>query len=215
MMLPSTVPLAPWRPFGGSGGHRPEGRNRRVRCAPGRTRTCDPLLRRQPLYPLSYRGGTYTLTCGFVPIWARIRVHSASFIGNIRPMSEAVTTPRVGDLAGLVPSWAQSLPATNRSPKTLTTYLGAAKQMTAFPAAKGCRRTRPRSGGSTVEAFIEDVLAGRKLSAGSPGASAKRRRRGWRAIALTRCRLKRSSCRRRELRANRARHGLGSNVGAR
>ena len=26
-------------------------------CAPGRTRTCDPLLRRQPLYPLSYRGG--------------------------------------------------------------------------------------------------------------------------------------------------------------
>ena len=25
-------------------------------CAPGRTRTCDPLLRRQPLYPLSYRG---------------------------------------------------------------------------------------------------------------------------------------------------------------
>src|SRR5207245_8510971 len=24
-------------------------------CAPGRTRTCDPLLRRQPLYPLSYR----------------------------------------------------------------------------------------------------------------------------------------------------------------
>ncbi len=24
--------------------------------APGRTRTCDPLLRRQPLYPLSYRG---------------------------------------------------------------------------------------------------------------------------------------------------------------
>ena len=26
--------------------------------APGRTRTCDPLLRRQPLYPLSYRGMT-------------------------------------------------------------------------------------------------------------------------------------------------------------
>ncbi len=24
--------------------------------APGRNRTCDPLLRRQPLYPLSYRG---------------------------------------------------------------------------------------------------------------------------------------------------------------
>ena len=30
--------------------------------APGRNRTCDPLLRRQPLYPLSYRG-----TAGRVP----------------------------------------------------------------------------------------------------------------------------------------------------
>ncbi|MDQ3642107.1 MAG: hypothetical protein M3450_11775, partial [Actinomycetota bacterium] len=52
-------------------------------------------------------------------------------------MSEAVTTPRVGDLAGLVPSWARSLRATNRSPKTLTTYVGAANQLIAFLAAKG------------------------------------------------------------------------------
>src|SRR4051812_29292071 len=28
-----------------------------VESAPGRIRTCDPLLRRQPLCPLSYRGG--------------------------------------------------------------------------------------------------------------------------------------------------------------
>ena len=31
-----------------------------LRGVPGRIRTCDPLLRRQPLYPLSYRDNSIT-----------------------------------------------------------------------------------------------------------------------------------------------------------
>ena len=33
--------------------------NRDWNGVPGRIRTCDPLLRRQPLYPLSYRDGPF------------------------------------------------------------------------------------------------------------------------------------------------------------
>ena len=48
----ATYPFAP--------GDRPRARNRSVERtppnAPGRDRTSDPLLRRQPLYPLSYGG---------------------------------------------------------------------------------------------------------------------------------------------------------------
>ena len=33
-------------------------------CAPGRIRTCDPLLRRQPLYPLSYRRSSFGHSTG-------------------------------------------------------------------------------------------------------------------------------------------------------
>ena len=52
-------------------------------------------------------------------------------------MSEVPTATTVGDLASLVPSWARSLRATNRSPKTLTTYVGAANQLIAFLASRG------------------------------------------------------------------------------
>jgi site-specific recombinase XerD len=74
-------------------------------------------------------------------------------------MSEAVTTPRVGDLAGLVLSWARSLRATNRSPKTLTTYVGAANQLIAFLAAAGMPTDAAKVRREHVEAFIEDVLS--------------------------------------------------------
>ncbi len=86
-------------------------------------------------------------------------MHIARSTDNIRPMSEAVTTPRVGDLAGLVPSWARSLRATNRSPKTLTTYVGAANQLIAFLAAKGMPTDAAKVRREHVEAFIEDVLS--------------------------------------------------------
>jgi hypothetical protein len=82
-------------------------------------------------------------------------VHTAQH----RPMCEAVTTPRVGDLAGFVPSWARSLWAPNRSPKTLTTYVGAANQLISFLAAKGMPTDAAKVRREHVEAFIEDVLA--------------------------------------------------------
>src|SRR6266851_8432755 len=38
-------------------------------CAPGRDRTCDPLLRRQPLYPLSYRRSLHIVPdLGYAPV---------------------------------------------------------------------------------------------------------------------------------------------------
>ena len=74
-------------------------------------------------------------------------------------MSVAVTTPRVGDLAGLVPVCARSLRATNRSAKTLTTYVGAASQLIAFLAAPGMPTDAGKVRREHVEDFIEDVLA--------------------------------------------------------
>ncbi len=69
------------------------------------------------------------------------------------------TATTVGDLASLVPSWARSLRATNRSPKTLTTYVGAANQLIAFLASRGMPTDAAKVRREHVEAFIEDVLA--------------------------------------------------------
>lgn len=74
-------------------------------------------------------------------------------------MSEASTATTVGDLVGLVPSWARSLRATNRSPKTLSTYVSAANQLIAFLAAHGMPTDASKVRREHVEAFIEDVLA--------------------------------------------------------
>jgi len=74
-------------------------------------------------------------------------------------MSEASTTTTVGDLASLVPSWARSLRAGNRSPKTLTTYVGAANQLIAFLSLRGMPTDAAKVRREHVEAFIEDVLA--------------------------------------------------------
>ncbi|HEX3426066.1 MAG TPA: phage integrase N-terminal SAM-like domain-containing protein, partial [Acidimicrobiales bacterium] len=73
--------------------------------------------------------------------------------------SEGSTPTTVGDLAVLVPSWARSLRATNRSPKTLTTYLGAANQLIAFLVASGMPTEAAKIRRQHVEAFIEDVLS--------------------------------------------------------
>ncbi len=86
-------------------------------------------------------------------------MHNARSTDNIRCVSEASTTTTVGDLAGLVPSWARSLRATNRSPKTLTTYVGAANQLIAFLATRGMPTDAANVRREHVEAFIEDVLA--------------------------------------------------------
>ncbi len=45
-----------WRWFGLQGERRRIGCYQRSCSAPGRTRTCDPLLRRQPLYPTELQG---------------------------------------------------------------------------------------------------------------------------------------------------------------
>ncbi len=84
---------------------------------------------------------------------------NASSAHNLRSVSEASTTIRVGDLASLVPSWARSLRATNRSPKTLTTYVSATHQLIAFLASHGMPTDAAKVRREHVEAFIEDVLA--------------------------------------------------------
>ena len=77
--------------------------------APGRTRTCDPLLRRQPLYPAELQG----LAAGrLTSVLSRIRPQKAG-----TPLPSAASS-RVSDvlgsyhgrkLASVVPSWARSL----------------------------------------------------------------------------------------------------------
>jgi hypothetical protein len=85
-----------------------------------------------------------------------LRAHRSSK-DHIRPRSEVVTTPRVGDLRpravlGSVPAGHEPVP------KTLTTYVGAANQLISFLAARGMPTDAAKVRREHVEAFIEDVV---------------------------------------------------------
>lgn len=74
-------------------------------------------------------------------------------------MSQTATTTTIGDLATLIPSWARSLRAENKSPRTIVSYTSGGKQLNTFLVARGMPTTAAAIRREHVEAFIEDVLA--------------------------------------------------------
>lgn len=69
------------------------------------------------------------------------------------------TATAMGDLATLTPSWARSLRAENKSPKTVVGYTTTARQFHAFLASAGMPTTVTSIRREHVESFLEDVLA--------------------------------------------------------
>ena len=67
--------------------------------------------------------------------------------------------PVVSDLQTLLPSWARSLRAENKSPKTVTAYLSGGEQLRSFLASRGMPTDVARIRREHVEAFIENVLS--------------------------------------------------------
>ena len=74
-------------------------------------------------------------------------------------MTETSTASSVGHLASLLPGWARSLRATNRSPRTLETYVSAVNQLIAFLGEQGMPVAAAKLRREHAEAFIEDQLA--------------------------------------------------------
>jgi site-specific recombinase XerD len=68
------------------------------------------------------------------------------------------TAETIGDLATLVPDFDRHLKAENKSPKTIKSYVDAAKQFTAFLSQKGMPTQVAKIGREHVEAFIADLL---------------------------------------------------------
>lgn len=69
------------------------------------------------------------------------------------------TTPSVGHIESLISSWARSLRAANRSPKTQETYLEAAHQLADFLRRHGMPAEVAKIRREHIEAYIEDLLA--------------------------------------------------------
>lgn len=68
------------------------------------------------------------------------------------------TTTVVGDLATLIPSWARSLRAENKSPRTILSYTTGAIQFNNFLVDRGMPTAVAAIRREHVESFIEDVL---------------------------------------------------------
>lgn len=64
----------------------------------------------------------------------------------------------LGDLASLLPSWARSLRAENKSPKTITSYTSGGKKLYDFLLSQGMPTQVTAIRREHVEAFIESVL---------------------------------------------------------
>jgi site-specific recombinase XerD len=69
-----------------------------------------------------------------------------------------------GELAALLPSWARSLRAENKSPRTVTAYLSGGQQLLNFLQASGMPTTVDAIRREHVEAFIEHVLENNRSS---------------------------------------------------
>jgi site-specific recombinase XerD len=79
-------------------------------------------------------------------------------------MEGTMTTPMVGDMAGLIPSFNRHLRATNRANATIAAYVGSAEQLAEFLAAAGMPTSVASIRREHVEAYIEDQLRTRKPS---------------------------------------------------
>lgn len=75
-----------------------------------------------------------------------------------------VVTASLSDIRTLLPSWARSLRAENKSPKTIISYTSGAEQLTAFLLASGMPTDVTAIRREHVEAFIEDCLGRFKTS---------------------------------------------------
>ena len=64
----------------------------------------------------------------------------------------------VGDIAGLIPDWARSLRAENRSPRTVEVYITSTEQLVAFLTERGMPTAVDAIRREHVEAFVEHVL---------------------------------------------------------
>jgi site-specific recombinase XerD len=69
-----------------------------------------------------------------------------------------VTAESVGDLATLIPSFERSLRASNKSPKTISTYGEAANQLLAFLRESGMPTQVAKIGREHVESFVERLV---------------------------------------------------------
>lgn len=76
----------------------------------------------------------------------------------------ATDAQSMSDLRSLIPSWARSLRAENKSPKTIISYVSGAEQLTAFLLAAGMPTDVTALRREHIEAFIEDVLSRYKPS---------------------------------------------------
>jgi len=74
------------------------------------------------------------------------------------PKTTAVTAQSVGDLEPLIASFTRSLRASNKSKKTIDTYLEAARQLLAFLRESGMPTEVARIGREHVEAFVERLV---------------------------------------------------------
>lgn len=71
---------------------------------------------------------------------------------------KATDTGSISDLGTLLPSWARSLRAENKSPKTITSYTHGGKQFYDFLRSSGMPTEAPAIRREHVEAFIETML---------------------------------------------------------
>src|SRR5688500_5905266 len=80
-------------------------------------------------------------------------------------MATVRTTSILGTLDGLLRSWDRHLAAENRSPRTIQSYLEAARQFDAFLASRGMPTAVSAIRREHVEAFLVDLLeSGRSAS---------------------------------------------------
>jgi site-specific recombinase XerD len=82
----------------------------------------------------------------------------------IRSVQTATTGLSVSGLTTLLPSWQRHLRAANLSPRTIQSYVEAAKQLIAFLERVGMPTEPGRIGREHIEAFIDDVLSRQSAS---------------------------------------------------
>ena len=107
------------------------------------------------LYPLSYERRKRAADLRFSLRQAREPCRTALLQHITGAMATAVS---VGDLSGLLPSWARHLRAENKSPRTVQSYLEAAEQFLAFLRQAGMPTEAAKLRREHVEAFEESLL---------------------------------------------------------
>lgn len=109
------------------------------------------------------------LTCCFVSYPPNTVLHNAYRASNLATSKDdfwgegyrrmKVDALALGDLASLLPSWARSLRAENKSPKTITSYTSGGQQLYDFLASQGMPTQVSAIRREHIEAFLESVLA--------------------------------------------------------